>query len=120
VMISADAMPPKGLILRNLVLRADPVRAEVVHAQDDALELRAMVPLTLDWSMQLDDGSLYKLGPAQTAPVSLAVQIVRSPSGAIATLQAACRGVCWSIDGVAKLSDGIVYLDAAAEVTAAK
>jgi hypothetical protein len=120
VTISPDAMPPNGLILRNMVLRADASRADVLHAQDDALELRAMVPLTLDWSMQLQDGSLYRLGPAHTAPLSVAVQIKREGARTIATLQAGCAGVCWAIDGVATLSDGVVYLDADAEVTGAK
>ena len=36
-----------------------------------------------------------------------------------ATVQAACVGTCWSVDGVAKLSDGAFYLEADAAVTAA-
>jgi hypothetical protein len=118
VMISAEALPPKGLVLRNLVLKAGPARAEVMHAQDSALELRAQVPLALDWSVQLDDGSLYPLGTVRTDPVYVDVQVVRSADGnAIATMQAACLGTCWAVDGVAKLSDGAVYLQGNAQVT---
>lgn len=120
VTISAEALPPRGLILRNLVVKAAPTRVAVLHAQDDALDLRASVPLTLDWSMQLDDGSLYPLGPAHTEPVNLDVQIVRAGGRTTATVQAACLGTCWAVDGVARLSNGALYLDAAAEVTAAK
>ncbi len=41
VTVPASAIPPKGLILRNLVLQAGPGHAEVMHAEDEALELRA-------------------------------------------------------------------------------
>jgi hypothetical protein len=121
VTISAEALPPKGLVLRNLVVRAPSTRAEIIHEQPDALELRATVPLSLDWSVALEDGSLYRLGTVHTNPVELDVTIVRASDGsATATVQATCAGTCWSIDGVAKLSDGAVYLEADAEVTAAE
>ena len=46
------------------------------------------------------------------------IQVVRGADGqSVATVQAACRGVCWAVDGVAKLSDGAVYLQTAAELT---
>jgi hypothetical protein len=120
VTIPASALPPKGLILRNLVVKAPATKAEIMHAQDDALELRATVPLSLDWSMQLDDGSLYPLGTVHTEPVNVDVQVVRSGGSVIATVQAACLGTCWAVDGVAKLSDGALYVESDAEVTAAE
>jgi hypothetical protein len=120
VMISAEALPPKGLILRNLIVRAPATRAEIMHAQADALEVRATLPLSLDWSMQLDDGSLYQLGTVHTEPLNLDIAVVRAGGQTTATVQAACLGTCWAVDGVAKLSNGTVYLEAGAEVTAAK
>ncbi len=120
VTISAEALPPKGLVLRHLVIKAPATRAEVMHAQDDALELRAHLPLSLDWSLQLDDGSLYPLGTVHTSPVDVDVQLVRSDGRVTATVQASCPGTCWVDDGVAKLSDGTLYLEADADVTAAE
>jgi hypothetical protein len=120
VTISADALPPKGLILRHLVVKAPATRAEILHVQDDALELRASLPLSLDWSMQLDDGSLYPLGTVHTEPLDLDIDVVRANGQTTASVQAACVGVCFAVDGVAKLSDGAIYLEADADVTAAK
>jgi hypothetical protein len=120
VMISAEALPPKGLILRNLIVRAPAMHAEIMHAQADALEVRANLPLSLDWSMQLDDGTLYPLGTVHTAPLDVDISVVRVNGATTATVQAACLGTCWAVDGVAKLSDGTVYVEAGAEVTAAK
>jgi len=120
IMVSAEALPPKGLLLRNLVLEAGPARAQIEHAQDDALEVRATLPLSLDWSVQLDDGSLYPLGAMRTEPLNLAVQVVRAGGKTTATLQAGCAGTCWSVDGVAKLSNAALYLEADADVTAAR
>ena len=119
VTISAEALPPKGLVLRNLVVKAPATRAEILHAQNDALELRVNVPLSLDWSMQLDDGSLYPLGTVHTEPLNLDIDVVRANGQTTATVQAACVGTCWSVDGVATLSNGSMYLEADADVTAA-
>ena len=120
VTISADALPPKGLVLRNLVVKAPATRAAILHEQDDALELRATLPLSLDWSMQLDDGSLYPLGTVHTEPLNLDITVVRANGQTTATVQAACLGTCFAVDGVAKLSNGAIYLEADAEVSAAK
>lgn len=120
VTISAQALPPKGLILRHLVVKAPATRAAIMHEQADALELRATLPLSLDWSMQLDDGSLYPLGTVHTSPVNVDINVVRANGQTTATVQAACLGTCFAVDGVAKLSDGSIYLEAAADVTAAK
>lgn len=120
VRISAEALPPKGLVLRNLVVKAPASKAEIMHAQNDALELRVTEPLSLDWSMQLDDGSLYPLGTVHTAPINLDINVVRANGQTLATVQAACLGTCWAVDGVAKLSNGSVYLEADAAITAAK
>jgi hypothetical protein len=118
VTISAEALPPKGLKLRNLVVKTGATHATVLHAQDDALELRAKLPLSLEWAMQLDDGSLYQLGTVRTEPLNVDIQVVRGADGqSVATVQAACLGVCWAVDGLAKLSDGVVYLQTDAELT---
>lgn len=118
IAVSADTLPPNGLELRDLRLRlAQPVRAEVVHAQPDALELRAVAPLELGWSLVLSDGSLYPLGRVRTAPLALDVTVVRTAAGTHTTLTAHCPGICWSLDGIASLRDGDVYLEAAANVT---
>jgi hypothetical protein len=119
--VSAAALPPHGLALRGLTLSAGPARAERVNAADDALALRATVPLTLRWSLLLDDGTLYRLGDVATAPLVLDVQIARAAgSQATAVVQAACDGTCWALAGVARLSDGAVYLAADAEISAAE
>jgi hypothetical protein len=120
VTVSAEALPPKGLILRNLIVRASATHAQILHAQADALEVRAKLPLSLDWSMQLDDGSLYQLGTVHTEPLNVDIAVVRAGGVTTATVQAACLGTCWAVDGVAKLSNGTVYLEAGAEVTAAE
>ena len=120
VTISAEALPPKGLILRNLVVKAPTTRATILHEEDDALELRATLPLSLDWAMQLDDGSLYPLGTVHTEPLNVDINVVRTDGQTTATVQAACLGTGFAVDGVAKLSDGAVYLEADAEVTTAK
>ncbi len=119
VTISAAALPPKGLVLRKLVVSAPATKAEIMHAQNDALELRVTEPLSLDWSLQLDDGTLYPLGTVHTAPINLDINVVRAGGVTTATVQAACLGTCWAVDGVAKLSDGSVYLAADAAVSAA-
>jgi hypothetical protein len=121
VTISAEALPPKGLVLRNLVVKTGATHATILHAQDDALELRAKLPLSLEWAVQLDDGSLYQLGTVRTEPLNIDVQVVRGTDGrSVATVQAACLGTCWAVDGIAKLSDGAVYLQTEAELTWSK
>ena len=120
VTIPASALPPKGLILRHLVVKAPATRAEIMHVQDDALELRATLPLSLDWAMQLDDGSLYPLGTVHTEPVNVDINVVRANGRTTATVQAACVGTCFAVEGVAKLSNGAIYLETDADVTAAK
>jgi hypothetical protein len=114
--VSPETLPPTGLKLRQLVLHAERASAEVVHAEDDVLELSATTPLTLDWSLLLDDGTLYKLGSQHTDPVAVSVDVVRAATGTTATLQATCRGTCWSVAGLAQLSDGNVFLEADAAI----
>lgn len=120
VTIPASALPPNGLILRKLALKAGPAHAAIMHAENDALELRAKLPLELDWSVQLQDGSLYPLGAVHTEPVNVDIHVFRANNEVQAEVQAACLGTCWSVDGVATLSDGAVYLEAAADVTPAE
>jgi hypothetical protein len=119
--IPASVIGPRGLKLRNMRLGiTDAVAAEVVHMQPDALELHANAPLELDWSLLLADGTLYKLGPARTQPVDLDLAVVRTGDGNVtATVTAHCPGDCWSIDGVADLRDGTLYVESAAVVTPA-
>lgn len=116
--VPASALPPTGLALRQLSLSAEPTRAEVIDATDDTLTLRAMAPLTLRWSLELADGTLYPLGAVATAPLALDMQIARSAAATTATVTASCAGTCWSVAGIATLSDGAVYLAAPATVTA--
>ncbi len=118
--VPASVVGPKGLKLRNLQLSVtEPVAATVVHQQADALELTANAPLQLDWSLLLADGTLYKLGPARTKPLDLDVAIVRTADGATtATVTASCPGDCWSIEGIADLRDGQLYVESGATVSA--
>jgi hypothetical protein len=120
VNVPASALPPHGLTLKNLVVSAPATRAEIMHDQADALEVRATMPLALDWSVVLDDGSLYPLGTVHTNPINVDITVSRVGASTTATVQAACIGTCWAVDGVAKLSDGAVYLEAAADVTVAE
>jgi hypothetical protein len=120
VTISAETLPPNGLRLRDVTLGiAGPVRAEVLHAQPDAVELSVRAPLRLQWSMELADGSLYPLGPAPTTPLDLDVKIVGGIGGQppVATLSTRCQGICWSLKGIAELRDGALYLEAGVDVT---
>ena len=120
VNVSAQALPPNGLALKNLVVSAPQTRAEIMHDEADALEVRAMLPLALDWSVVLDNGTIYPLGTVHTNPIAVDITVSRVGATTTATVQATCVGTCWSVDGVATLSDGAVYLEAAADVTAAE
>lgn len=116
--VPASALPPSGLALRQLSLSAEPTRAQIIDATDDALTLRATAPLTLHWSLELADGTLYPLGAVATAPLALDLQLARADGATTATVTASCTGTCWSVAGIATLSDGAVYLAAPATVTA--
>jgi hypothetical protein len=121
VQVSAQAFPPSGLELRDVTLLIEgPVDVGVVHAQADALEVSARVPLTLSWGMMLDDGTVWKLGPTRTDPVAVDVQVFKDGGSFTATVDAQCAGRCWSLDGVADLSDGKLDVQAAAEVRSAE
>jgi hypothetical protein len=115
--VPASALPPNGLKLRDVVLHVEkPVAATVVHAQDEALDLSVLAPLTLSWRMLLDDGSTWALGPARTEPIQIDLHVLRSDSGYLATVDARCDGECWSLNGIATLRDARVYLEAQASV----
>jgi hypothetical protein len=119
--VPASALPPSGLKLRDLTLRLPAgVEAQVVHEQADALELEVKTPLELDWSLALDNGSLYPLGPARTEPLRLDLDVVRGESGTVVTVSAHCDGTCWSLPGLAQLENGSLYVEAPADVTAAR
>lgn len=119
VSLSAETLPPNGLRLHDVTLGvAEPVHAEVVHAQPDAIELTVRAPLRLQWSMELSDGTLYKLGPAPTTPLDIDVKIVGGIAGQapVATVSTRCSGTCWSLKGIADLRDGALYLEAGVDV----
>lgn len=121
VTIPADKLPPKGLALKNLVASAEtPVPLEVVHMQPDAIEVHATTPLWLHWSAVLSDGTLWPLGPAHTAPLELDVDVAQSGGTTVADVHASCPGECWSMDGVANLRDGSLYVESSVEVEAAE
>ena len=122
VMISAEALPPKGLVLRNLVVSAPATHAEIMH---DAGRTRSRcaptLPLSLDWSVQLDDGSLYPLGTVHTEPLNVDIAVVaRRRRRRRRRCRRPASAPAGRVDGVAKLSNGTVYLEAGADVTAAE
>jgi hypothetical protein len=115
--VPASALPPSGLQLRDVALHVeDPTRADVIDVQEDALELGVHTPLTLSWSLVLDDGSLWKLGPASTEALDLHLTILRDATGFTTTVNTICSGECWSVQGVASLRDAQLYVEAAADV----
>jgi hypothetical protein len=118
--VPASTLPPQGLKLRNLKLTlVEMSHVEVLHAQEDALELQVTTPIQLDWSMVLDNGKLFPLGPARTQAVPVSIDIVRSNGTMVATVNAQCAGTCWSIDGIGSLSDGALYGEAPAVIESA-
>jgi hypothetical protein len=115
--VPARVLPPNGLKLRDVKLEVDTATAAVVvHAQDDALELRIHTPLTLRWQMVLADGSTWALGPSRTEPIDVDVAVVRDAAGYTATLNASCTGECWSLDGIGSLRDASISVEATADV----
>jgi hypothetical protein len=119
--VSAMAMPPNGLQLRQISLHIQqPVPAKVVSVTDDSVEITAHAPLYLRWRMVLDDGSTWALGPSRTEALDLDVSVVRSGDGYTATLDARCPGECWTLDGIAALRDGQLDLAADVDVTPTK
>jgi hypothetical protein len=119
--VAPSAMPPDGLKLRDMSLAiARPVHATIKHAEADALELTAQVPLTLSWWLLLDDGEKYRLGSVQTAPVNLDVTVFRNAGATEATVDARCTGECWSATGLIDLRDGHVFVEAQADVQPAR
>jgi hypothetical protein len=119
--VSAMAMPPNGLQLRNISLHIPaPATAKVVHADADSVEIKAHTPLFLSWRMVLDDGSTWALGPTRTEALDLDVSVVRTADGYTLSLDAQCPGECWTLDGIAALRDAQLNLAADVEVTPAK
>lgn len=115
--ISAQALPPSGLKLRNLQLGLDDtVEVDTLYSSDDYLELHANAPLRLAWSVLLSDGTVYALGPAVTAPLSFDVQLERGATEVTARVYARCDGDCWTIDGLARIADGQLHLVASADI----
>ena len=81
--------------------------------------MHATVPLSLDWSLLLDDGSLYPLGASRRSREPRR-QVVHARGSTTATVQATCVGTCWALNGVAQLTNATVYLETDAGVTAAE
>jgi hypothetical protein len=118
--ISAERLPPNGLKLRKVVLDIPAaVPAQVVHAQDNALELRVQTPLRLSWSMVLPDGSLYALAPSKTQPLALDLQVTEAGGPPKLTIETKCEGTCWGLGGLASFENGSLWLESAATVTTA-
>ena len=82
----------------------------------DFVELHATAPLRLAWSVVLQDGSIYALGPAVTQPMAFDVELERHGNDVTARVYAKCDGDCWSLDGVAHISDGQLHLVAPATI----
>jgi hypothetical protein len=116
IKIPAQALPPSGLQLRNLSLDLDDVPATTVQASDDTLSFHSEAPLVLEWSLQLEDGSLYPLAPTPTDPMPIDVTVTRNAGDMALRFVATCKGTCWSDRGVAQLSNGSVILDAGARL----
>jgi hypothetical protein len=108
--IPPDVLPPSGLPLRDLRIDVHaPGHMQVVQADENALALMAPMPLVLDWSMALPDGSLWPLGPAATDPLTLALAVTRTADGTRVAVDATCRGTCWSLPGMVEVSDLSVH-----------
>ena len=119
--VSAKAMPPNGLELRDISLHVPAAaNVKVVHAAEDSVEITAHTPLLLRWRMVLDDGSTWALGPTRTEALDLDVSIVRSGDAYTLSLDASCPGECWTLDGIAALRDAQLNLAADVEVTQTK
>jgi hypothetical protein len=117
--VPPEDIPPEGLRLRHISLSAARVTATVVEAAPELLVLRAHLPLTVAWSMVLGDGSLYRLGDLHTEPLDLDVRVARDRGQTLATVHATCPGTCWSVDGLAQLSDARLFVQADAIVSSA-
>jgi hypothetical protein len=113
--VSADSIPPNGLHLRDLQLGLDSnIELVTDYASEDYIELHAAAPLRLAWSVLLDDGTPWALGPAVTEPLSFDLEVERDGDQVTARLYARCDGACWTLDGVARISDGQVHIVAPA------
>jgi hypothetical protein len=73
--------------------------------------------LVVSWSLELEDGSLYSLGDVATDPLDLDLRVLRSDRQVLATVDARCRGACWSIDGIAQLSNAELQVQGEAAVS---
>ena len=120
VEVTKEAMPPNGIALRRLRLTlADPVAAEIVHAQDDTLVLNTKTALVLHWSMLLDDGTIYQLGDVPTEVLDLNVMVTRTGDTTSTLVEARCPGRCVTLDGLGDLRDGLVWAEGAGVVSPA-
>jgi hypothetical protein len=89
---------PHGLELRDNSLQLDqPLVAKIEEAQPDQLTLSAHGTLSVHSKMVLSDGSLYPLGPVESAPGDLTVRVTRDGDRYTVTLDAAPPATCWSL-----------------------
>jgi hypothetical protein len=121
VEVTAAAMPPNGLALRQMRLSLrDPVNAEIVHARDNDLVLNAKTALVLHWSVKLDDGTIYKLGNVDTEVMDLNVMVTRTGDTSTTLVEARCPGACVSLDGLGEMRDGLIWAEGASVISPAQ
>ena len=114
--VFAPSLPAAGLQLRQLVLRLpETAYLEVVRADATTLTLAGTTPLSLDWKLQLDDGSLYPLGALPIGPVELHLAVSEDDQGALSLqLLAMCSASCGGVDQLFTLDDGMIWISGAA------
>jgi hypothetical protein len=118
VTIAAELLPPDGIELRDLTVSiAEPTDAEILIRTDNALAMKARVPLKLSWSVTLPTGGIYRLGDVLTPPVDLALDVEERTEGLVTTVSAACMGECWKADGVLAIRDAKVAVVADAAIS---
>ena len=116
--VCADHLPIlKNLSIKRLTLAPGAIREPHWHA--NAVELASKSPLKLEWSLLLPDGTHYRLGSVETAPVDFSIDVYRTNNGTFASVRATCPGACWAVQGIAELRDGLLVADAPAEVVSA-
>jgi hypothetical protein len=113
VRVHAPALPAAGWMLRDLVLviRA-PQKLTIARATPTLLSLAGSATLALDWQLELDDGTLYPLGPLTIGPLELHVAVTEDEvtGGRTLQLMALCPGSCGGVPDLFTISDGVIEL----------
>ncbi len=106
---------PGGIVLRDLEVGVkEPLPCEVAGAEPDRLVLTGEAVLSLDWKLQLEDGSLHRLGPLPTGPVALLIAFSREGGDVTARVSSLCRGDCAGIPYVMSVTALAVAAEAPA------